>query len=263
MRAPAPALTSISMRFLLLFGAAVVGCAPAPPSHNSPPAIAPVKKRELRVERQFVSNKVPAVHVEWLVVTLPNEAAGAAITASMERAARAAAKEFIAQAADAKKDEPRDLEGMPSADRWELRITCRATALRATLVSVRCDEYTYTGGAHGMEHALGRTWQIVGDTANELALDDVFAAPYVDALDKKLVAALRAREADWFVDGSMKSVAENLHTWHVTKEGVAFVFDPYEVGSYAQGTHEVVLLWSALKPILRRPGPLDAVRPTD
>jgi hypothetical protein len=248
------------MRALLL-ATLLFGCAPVPANPPTAPRVAAAEKRAIGVERRFVTNKVPAAHVEWLAITLPSEAAGAAITTTLERAARKSLKEFLAAARDAKKDEPRELPGMPSADRWELRTTCRTTALRPTLVSVRCDEYTYTGGAHGMEHAFGRTWQIVGDKANELTLDDLFVAPYLDVLDKKLVAELRARDADWFVDGSMKSVAGHLHTWNVTKDGVEFVFDPYEVGSYAQGMHEVLLPWKALDTIRRRPGPLDAVAP--
>jgi hypothetical protein len=152
---------------------------------------------------------------------------------------------------------------MPSADSWELNTTCRATTLRATLVSVRCDVYSYTGGAHGMTNASSRTWEVTGDAARELALADLFTAPFVDVLDAHLTRELKRTEADWFVSGEMTTVAENLHTWNVTKEGVAFVFDPYEVGSYAQGTQEVVVPWAALRKIRKRPGPLDAIAPSD
>jgi len=247
------------MRAALLVCPLLVACAAAPTPRETTAVAAWKEKPVIKVERHFVSNKVPAVRAEWLEITLPSRAAGAAITATLERDARASAKDFIAAARDAKKDEPRDLDGMPSADLWELRTSCRTTALRPALVSVRCDEYTYIGGAHGMEHALARTWGITGDTATELTLDDLLIAPYVDVLDKSLIASLRAMKADWIVDGSMKSVAKNLHTWNVTKEGLQFAFDPYEVGSYAQGVHEVVVGWNVLNKIRRIPGPLDAV----
>src|SRR5262245_22570762 len=105
---------SLSMRAGWLIGSLLLGCvdAPASPAPSTPPPQA--KERAVHVERQFVSNKVPAVHVEWLVITLPSESAGAAITSSMERSARTSAQKFIAAAREAKQEEPRDLGGMPS-----------------------------------------------------------------------------------------------------------------------------------------------------
>lgn len=48
--------------------------------------------------------------------------------------------------------------------------------------------------------------------------------------------------ADWVNDGSLKMLSTNqLNSFIVTKRGMEWIFDPYEVGSYASGSHEVLL----------------------
>jgi hypothetical protein len=236
----------------LLFLLGLVGCEPTiankPPAPPPPPAPAKVA-----AEVRSFNHPKPAVHVEWLVLTLPSATAAAKISSDMEKNAVSAGRALIADAA--KETANRDV----SPDEWSLHRSCRTTALRATLVSIRCEEDVYMGGAHGMSYTRSLNYAIVGDDAQRLTLDDVLAPPWMPSVDTAIMDSLRRQEAMWVTDGSLKTVAEMLHTWNITTAGVVFAFDPYEVGPYAQGPMEVLLGWPALAKVRRIPGPLDAV----
>ena len=253
--ASAPPRLPVKFSFFVL----MLGCyAQVPVPLPEPPPIAKTVKPVAEV-RAF-TRKVPPVHVEWLVVTLPSERAGATISNRLEKDAMATAKEFVEMTQKAKAD--RDNPAWSSPDEWELKRTCRTTMLRASLVSVRCDQYDYSGGAHGMEHAYSHTWRITGDDADEVALGDLFVPPWLETVDAACLDSLRRQEAMWVVDGSLKTVADMLHTWNVTREGLTFAFNPYEAGPYAQGPMDAILPYSALTKVIRRPGPLDSIAPT-
>lgn len=228
----------------------------------APPTMAPAppaKPSKLSAEVRSFNRKVPPVHSEWLVLTLPSEKAAATITATLEKQAVDGAKSFILMTEKAKAE--RENPAFVNPDEWDMNRRCRATLLRAALVSVRCDEYQYAGGAHGMTVALSETWRIVGDDVQPLALADLFVDPWIPTVDPLVMDVLREQEADWVIDGSLKTVADMLHTWNVSADGLTFTFNPYEAGSYAQGMHEVTLKWADLARVVRRPGPLDPVIP--
>jgi hypothetical protein len=236
---------------LLLMGCYTEAAVPLP----SPPPVAPTPPKPASEVRSF-NRKVPPVHAEWLHLTLPSEKAAKTITAYLEKNAIDAANEFIKMTQKAKRDEPQ----LVNPDEWDMNRTCRPTLLRAQLVSVRCDEYEYAGGAHGMTVALGWTWRIDGDEVTKLALNDIFVEPWIATVDTAVIDSLRRQEAQWVIDGSLKSVADMLHTWNLTPTGVTFAFNPYEAGPYAQGPMDALIPWNALAKVIRRPGPLDPLQ---
>lgn len=242
-----------------LFAFLALGCHAPVVATQAPPAPAKTVEVKPSVEVRSYNTKVPPVHSEWLVVTLPSAAAGATITAALEKSALESAKEFIEMTRKAKAD--RDAYHMVSPDEWDMKSSCRATMLRASLVSVNCEEYQYSGGAHGNSSSSAWTWSIAGDTATLLSLGDLFVEPWMPTIDQAVIESLRRQEATWVVDGSLQSVAQMLHTWNVRKDGVSFSFDPYEAGPYVQGPMEALVGWTALAAIRRRPGPLDSVAP--
>ncbi len=243
-----------SLALLLL-----LGCQAAPPVPVAPaPApVAPHVKPAFEV-RSF-NHKKPDVHVEWLVLTLPSAKAAAKISAEMEHDHVKAARGFLAEAQKAK--ENRDDAPFVSPDEWSLHIQCGVTTLLPELVSIRCEQDDYLGGAHGMQHTSARTYAIEGDDARRLALDDLFVQPWKPTIDAACMDALRRADAQWVTDGTLTSVEEMLHTWNVGKDGLIFAFDPYEAGPYAQGPMQAHIAWPVLAKIRRRPGPLDVVAP--
>ena len=60
---------------------------------------------------------------------------------------------------------------------------------------------------------------------------------------------------DIFQDGAMPK-AENYQSWNITKKGLMFTFDPYQVGSYAAGPQFVIVPYAQLKDIARPDGAL-------
>ena len=49
---------------------------------------------------------------------------------------------------------------------------------------------------------------------------------------------------------------ENFRNWNITPAGLKFSFDPYQVGAYAAGPHEVIVPYTLLNPVLKADGVL-------
>jgi hypothetical protein len=61
---------------------------------------------------------------------------------------------------------------------------------------------------------------------------------------------------DVFADGALPK-PENYARWSITKKGLLFTFDPYQVGPYAAGAQYVIVPYTALKSIARPDGALE------
>jgi hypothetical protein len=49
---------------------------------------------------------------------------------------------------------------------------------------------------------------------------------------------------------------ENFQSWNVTPLGLQFTFDPYQVGAYAVGAHQVLVPYEVLRPAIKPDGVL-------
>lgn len=129
-------------------------------------------------------------------------------------------------------------------------------------VSILRSSTNYTGGAHpntGYGSTLFDT-----STNSYLSLVDVFDDDDWQTPVLELVTAdLRAQGAAWLEEGADSAVAvtltaADLATFTLGPTGLSFVFDPYAVGPYAQGTFQVTLPYAALAGLAREDGPLAA-----
>jgi hypothetical protein len=139
--------------------------------------------------------------------------------------------------------------GDPDADAWirERAGICRDIGecqdqvhvrwRSPSLVSLDALAWGDSGGAHGLGRSVTRQYRIEGGRMTALGLDD-----FVDpgpacraALSAAIVGKLKAKG----MSAADQVDARNPGKFTPTPEGIAFHFDSYEAGSYAQGAPTV------------------------
>ncbi|PYS50153.1 MAG: hypothetical protein DMF68_08070 [Acidobacteria bacterium] len=118
----------------------------------------------------------------------------------------------------------------------------------------------YEGAAHGLH--VSDTFNYNLDTGKELNLADLFKpnSGYLNLISKHTISDLKKQlgpdsDKDWIEKGAGPS-EENFKSWNVTRKGLEITFDPYQVASYAEGPHEVVVPFSVLRSAIEPNGPL-------
>jgi hypothetical protein len=189
--------------------------------------------------------------------TYPTFTGRGPVVALANRSLRAAAeqglREFRAQGR-------RDLGKQPShPGPWDYEAKPYITLAEPRLISVHFALSEYTGGAHGMLNFDAYTFGLVSGRSRLLKLRDLFRSGERDvkALSPLLIAKLKAGDrASLVKSGDVKSIDAGSTQWSLSRKAITFLFPPYELGSYAEGPHEVKLLFSELRNRLNPQGPL-------
>jgi Protein of unknown function (DUF3298) len=123
-------------------------------------------------------------------------------------------------------------------------------------------EAYYEGAVHGSYNTIVFNYDLT--SGKMLKLADLFkpGANYLKPISDYSIVSLRKEkegvpDSDW-IDGAAPKL-ENYQSWNITREGLDIEFDPYQVGPYAEGPHEVLIPYSALKNIINPAGPLARV----
>lgn len=108
-------------------------------------------------------------------------------------------------------------------------------------ISAMLSTGTYTGGAHGMPVIIGINFKRWNE--QELSLDDALLMTGL-SLDE-IATQAKAQLVKQFGEVVWQSGADpepvNYDTFYLTKKHVVFVFQPYQVASYAAGAPEVAI----------------------
>lgn len=129
------------------------------------------------------------------------------------------------------------------------------------LVSIRFGISSfYEGAAHPQHNTLVFNYDL--KSGKRLKLSDLFKANsnYLPLISDYAVKALRKElspdpDLDWIQSGAGPK-EENYNNWNITPKGLQVTFDPYQVASYAQGEHVVVIPFSVLKDVIEQDSPL-------
>jgi hypothetical protein len=134
------------------------------------------------------------------------------------------------------------------------------------LISVSFLEGNFTGGAHPNYGYFTITYDL--KNGREVKLSELFqpGAKYLEAVSAYATKDLQSRKMpdsdenlglaqDSFAEGATAK-AENYQNWNITKKGLMFTFDPYQVGPYAAGSQTVIVPYANLKEIARPGGSL-------
>ncbi len=161
----------------------------------------------------------------------------------------------------------RDSVTSPWSIPYELRRTVRLTFAGGRLLSLRVEEMAYTGGAHELVSLSGLLWDRRDE--RELRLSDLLDVEGAEpALRRALAAALRAEkcrrgEQAWceLPESQARVRSDVVEVAEVVAEpgagaracGLRFLFSPYLLGSFAEGSYELVVPTAVFAPWLRAP----------
>ena len=122
----------------------------------------------------------------------------------------------------------------------------RADSLAVSLLEFN---YSYMGGAHGMYGFIGKTFDTY--TGQEMQLTDVFTSQTAmkDAIKQQLMFDYPKASFQENNGASMRDTVDQLAKddkllWTMDPRGVTFYFNPYILGSYAEGVFTTTLLYS-------------------
>ena len=117
------------------------------------------------------------------------------------------------------------------------------------VVSLLESNYSYMGGVHGISGFTGKTYDAY--TGREMQLADVFTSQtaMTDAIKQQLMFDYPNASFQESNGASMRDMVDKLAKdghllWTMDPRGVTFYFNPYILGSYAEGIFNTTLLYS-------------------
>lgn len=84
----------------------------------------------------------------------------------------------------------------------------------------------------------------------ELFVPDADYLKSISELCSKEITAKNISDAKWISEGT-KPVAENYHVWTFTPQGLAIIFDSYQVAAYVYGEQTVAIPLSTIKTLVK------------
>lgn len=132
------------------------------------------------------------------------------------------------------------------------------------LVSISFGVSTFgEGAAHPNHNTLVFNYDL--SAGRLLNLSDLFKpnSNYLSAISIYTIGQLKKKfapdpDTEWIERGA-GAKGENYKAWSLTTKGLEITFDPYQVASYAEGEHVVVIPYSVLKDLIDPKGPLPAI----
>jgi uncharacterized protein DUF3298 len=117
-------------------------------------------------------------------------------------------------------------------------------------ISLKHTHFAFTGGAHPnttMQH-----WIINKKSGNTLNYNDIFQANtssiIKDLSDIEIMQHFDTDDLDEILFSSDYQISKDIY---VTRKGVVFQYDPYEIAAYAYGSIEVFIPYKKLRSVLR------------
>lgn len=138
---------------------------------------------------------------------------------------------------------------------WDSYIRMEVLWNENDLLSLEFDRYDYTGGAHGLENAFVKVFDLKNNKA--LTLKDIFKSGYENALQAALETRLRMQYGipDKEPLNGEKGVLFDKHitltdNFYLTGKGIGFIYNPYEIAAYVYGRINLFIPFSELKNVL-------------
>jgi hypothetical protein len=148
---------------------------------------------------------------------------------------------------------------------WQIERRITIETLPFGLTTLKIEDTRYEGGAHGNSNVFYESRDPA--TGRRLALKDLATGADMDSLvrigerafmeTKGLASTADLKEQGWFWDEGRFSLSPNFG---VTREGLLFHWNAYDINAYAAGPTTIVLPWSEVHPLLRRDGPLGGLQ---
>ncbi len=126
------------------------------------------------------------------------------------------------------------------------------------LLSINFTFETYfSGAAHPNQYAKVFNYDLKQN--KEITLSDIFKkdSNYLKILsDKSIINLKKTLGNDFTFEEGVSPNESNFVNFVITKNGLEFLFDPYQVAAYAAGPQSVIFNYNDLKDIINPTGPL-------
>lgn len=181
--------------------------------------------------------------------------------------ARPAERAFNAAALRLTQDAQQPEADDPAADRYAYELTMRLHYASPRLISAVVEGYSDTGGAH--PNSFTSAINIDVETGRELTLDDLLDPASARKVFSLCAGQVEAQKRDRLgADAPVGAadlkklaadVAEASHAltvWRFGPDKASLVYDPYAVGSYAEGAYACDIPYATLRPLAKAGFPL-------
>jgi hypothetical protein len=157
--------------------------------------------------------------------------------------------------------QPLEKRTFSSGSTFESKYSVSYAANDLVSVAFTIEAY-YEGAVHGSFNSIVFNYDL--DSGKRLKLADLFKpnSNYLKPISDYAIKSLRKEkegvpDSDW-IEGAAPE-EKNYQSWNITRQGLLVNFDPYQVGPYAEGPHEVRVPYSVLKDVVNPDGPLARV----
>ncbi|OOF70276.1 RsiV family protein [Rodentibacter caecimuris] len=117
---------------------------------------------------------------------------------------------------------------------------------REKLATFAQNTYVYTGGAHGMPSI--QYFNIDLTTQHILQLSDLFDDNMLNKVKEALWTDYTTNSEEIFIEKENFMISNQFY---LGLGGITFVYQPYEIGSYAEGFKELNLSWWQIQDLLK------------
>lgn len=150
------------------------------------------------------------------------------------------------------KDEKIDTAEMPHFMNYQQSSRMAVLFNDNNLLSLEYSTYEYSGGAHGNYGSILHSYDLKNKKV--IQLNDIFVANFSNALNKSLDKAVRKKFnipasqplSSYLFDNSI----QYTDNFAITPKGILFLYNPYEIASYAQGQITLFVPFDEIKGIL-------------
>ena len=140
---------------------------------------------------------------------------------------------------------------------YTLETSARVVRQDSSLVTIQIDSYAFTGGAHGGTFTGYLNWNTSED--KKVTLSDIFTPGYQETFRKIAEKIFRSQEKlsdtsslqSYFFKDAKFALNDNFL---VTPVGIRFLYNEYEIKSYAEGQTELLIPYNKIKSLLRPQG---------
>lgn len=138
---------------------------------------------------------------------------------------------------------------IPVACNWASSIQGQFLKAYKGYIPYRSDTYNYTGGAHGGRTVLCRNFNFKsGEAASE---DDIFKENYEEKLTALLVEKAVEYVGEENAEVLWKEEIKPNGNFVLSKEGILYIFNQYEIAPYAAGVIELDIPWDEVADIVK------------
>jgi len=137
---------------------------------------------------------------------------------------------------------------------WDFDEDVKVTYNTNDILSLEFSAYYYTGGAHGGYGSIYKNINL--RTGKNISLDDILKPGYKDTLSAIITKTLRKQygipeSAILSDNGFFVETIDPSSNFYLTKKGIGFVYNPYEIASYANGMIDIFIPFSEMTTIVK------------